>query len=85
MTLQDFDQMLAKHDWYYAFSDDHSVFLAGEARVKQLYETAHADQSGQFMALIDLYSRFYFTGEPWGTPQFTRDELDAGRQQLGVI
>jgi hypothetical protein len=31
-----FEQTLRAHDWYYAYSDDHGVWLRGQASVKAL-------------------------------------------------
>lgn len=29
MSLDDYKQLLSRHDWYYAYSDDHRVWKAG--------------------------------------------------------
>jgi hypothetical protein len=47
MTIQEFYDDLAKHDWYYSFSDDGRVFKQGEARERQLKSTAAQVRGGK--------------------------------------
>lgn len=50
-SLHDFYTLLEKHDWYYQYSDDHSVFMKGE-REHQLIRTI-ARQSHAHRRLLD--------------------------------
>jgi len=79
-TLQEFDAQLAAHDWFYEYSDDHSVWEAGRAAHSKLLAAAKA--SPQHQALYDLWYRRWFTGKPWGTPEFTNEELNAERAKI---
>ena len=58
-SLKDFYNHLSKLDWYYAYSDDHSVFKGGE---RALYEaTAMAGFGGaEFMDLYEQFRNHYF-------------------------
>lgn len=40
MNLVEFKTALANHDWYYYFSDDHSVWLRGESQNNKLFNVA---------------------------------------------
>ena len=37
LTPEEFETMLAKHDWYYNFSDDHGVWTRGEAEIAKIH------------------------------------------------
>jgi hypothetical protein len=39
-TKEDYIKALQKHDWYYVYSDDHSVYLAGREQQEVLVEYA---------------------------------------------
>lgn len=80
MTLTDFDAKLAGFDWFYDYSDDHSVWERGRAAHSAVL--AIAKESPQHQALYDLWERHHFTGKPWGTPEFTRAELDVERAKI---
>jgi hypothetical protein len=83
MNLKEFDTMLKGFDWYYSMSDDHSVWLAGERVNSQIREVAKT--SVEHEELFYLWSKHYYSGAPWGTENFTREDLDAERQRLGVL
>lgn len=36
--MDEYIKLLQCHDWYYVFSDDHRVWLAGEAQYKRIME-----------------------------------------------
>ena len=80
MSLKEFDAKLAAFDWFYDFSDDHSVWERGRAAEAPLLATAKS--SPQHRALYNLWHRHHFTGKPWGTQEFTRDELNAERAKI---
>lgn len=67
-SLQEFYDMLEAHDWYYAFSDAHNVWLAGEAARDKLNTIAEAGGS-EYKKLLKKYSKHMFTGESWGNKQ----------------
>lgn len=64
MTLQEYYDQLASHDWYYHFSDDGRVYNAGYQEQNALKEIAK--KSPEFQALYDAWHNYMFTGEPWG-------------------
>jgi len=67
MTLQELWDQLNRHDWYYNFSDDHSVWRRGvseEDRLKALSATVEGGSE-----LMEAFTRHYFTGESWGNEQ----------------
>lgn len=72
MTLLDFYDMLAKHDWYYAYSDDNRVYLAGERSRKELM--AVAEESVEHADLYRAWNSHMFTGEPWGNEKTPKPE-----------
>lgn len=66
MTLKQFYQALEGHDWFYPWSDDHKVYMRGEADYKKLEDTAKS--SGPAHAwLLQQYQAHMCSGEPWGT------------------
>jgi hypothetical protein len=67
MSLKEFYQQLKRHDWYYPFSDDHSVYMRGDADRKRI--EAIAKQSPAHAALLEGFRKHYFTGKPWDTEQ----------------
>lgn len=83
MDIQQFDNRLACHDWYHAWSDDHSIWARGEDNYSEIKYLA--SESPAHEALFKAYSKHYFTGAPWNTPHFTREQLDVVRRELGVI
>lgn len=70
-------------DWYYEFSDDHSVWLRGNANKAKLKETAR-ELGDEAVAILEAWSKHFFTGESWGTdkaeappmPEYTRADLE---------
>ena len=82
MTLQEYDKQLANHDWYYAWSDDPSVYRSGERAQDSIVRLR--DISGAHATLLDAYNQHYFSGKHFGTPDFTAEQLLEVRRQLGV-
>jgi hypothetical protein len=58
MTLNEFYKMLAGHDWYYQYSDDHGVWRRGQDR----YDTIAmvAKESPEHQKLFEDYSDYIF-------------------------
>jgi hypothetical protein len=83
MNLKDFDMMLEHHDWYYNYSDDGGVWRAGEQAQDRLIKTSK--ESSDHLKLFESWSKHYFSGEPWNTPHFSREELNAVRSSMGVV
>lgn len=81
-ALKEYDAKLARFDWFYEMSDDQSVWERGRAAHSLVL--AEAKKSPQHQELYDLWKKRWFTGKPWGTPKFTKEELDVERARLGV-
>lgn len=65
ITLSKYYDMLANHDWYYDYSDDHSVWQKGRDASSQLRRIA--DLNGQeYIDLIREFRAYYFSGEAFG-------------------
>lgn len=72
MTLTEFYDALARHDWFYEMSDDGRVWRAGVARQKELEKIAETSESHR--DLFDRYSASVFSGSTWGTEKIERPE-----------
>lgn len=57
-TLREYWNMLASHDWYYEYSDDHSVWRRGSSAESTL--RMHAAQSPEHKALYEDFREHYF-------------------------
>lgn len=79
-TLKEFDHKLRHHDWYFAYSDDHSVYLRGHDAAVRLERDAKLSPAHK--ELYDAWERRFFTGKPWNTPEFTKEQLDAERARI---
>lgn len=53
MKLEEYEQMLKNHDWFYEFSDDPTVYRTGQENSKQIYATSK--QSEEHLELFDKY------------------------------
>lgn len=80
VSLKDFDAQLAGFDWFYDYSDDHSVWERGCAAQSRVL--AGAKQSPLHKALYDAWEKHHFTGKPWNTEPFTKEHLDAERARI---
>lgn len=71
-TLAEFWDELNRFDWYYAMSDDHGVWMAGEANRERLRIASL--QSEEHKELMAAFAKHYYSGEPWGTKQSPKPE-----------
>ena len=46
MTLEDFQDMLRRHDWYFQMSDDHNAWVKGSKQDKEI-DIAYKELSAQ--------------------------------------
>jgi hypothetical protein len=53
MTTEEYQAKLKAHDWYYDYSDDHSVWRRGKAERQELWELAN--ESDEFMQMFCEY------------------------------
>ena len=65
VSLKSYWDMLNAHDWYYDYSDDHSVWKAGLANKQRL--RALADDSVDHKEMCTGFEKHYFSGEVFGT------------------
>lgn len=57
-TLTDLEQALRRHDWWYEYSDDHSLYSRGRAERDQINWMIRAlESAGQHQEAKDLYSK----------------------------
>lgn len=62
--LNAYEQKCKTHDWYYAYSDDHSYWMAGEKSIKELIELGKTlDDLGQSVHRQKIYNKYC----PWAT------------------
>lgn len=71
-TLIEFYDMLEQHDWYYAFSDDHRVWKAGNANLAKIQNIVR--ESAEHAALYSGFHNHYFSGPAWSTEQSPKPE-----------
>jgi len=83
MNLQEFDTLLARHDWYYNYSDDHRVWHRGEASVQQINSARKLSESHETLYLAYVNSIF----EDYKTQQvpLTQEQRNEIRKSLGVL
>lgn len=67
VTLQEFYDLLDKHDWYYMMSDDNGVERKGSVAMVKLGRIAQ--QSPAHTELLAQFHQFHWTGKPWNTEQ----------------
>ena len=73
VTLKEFYTILARHDWYYMYSDDPSYYRAGEASSKRLQAIAQNSQAHK--DLLNAWSKHMFSGPSWGTERAPLPEI----------
>lgn len=72
VSLKEFYEMLEKHDWYYAWSDDVRVYDRGMLSYGRLAKVA--EQSDKHRELLKAYADHMFSGKPWNTVQTPKPE-----------
>ena len=64
ITLSKYYDMLSGHDWYYDYSDDHSVWQKGRDASEQLRRIAENGQEYKDLRLA--FRAYYFSGDAFG-------------------
>ena len=55
--MEELEAMLQRHDWYYQYSDDHSVYKEGDAKSNQIYaKMKELGNTSEVKALFDKYN-----------------------------
>lgn len=67
MTREEFRDLLRKHDWFFAMSDDPRVYAQGLAEQRTL--DARENDCTDFRADRAEVNDWLFNGAPWGTPE----------------
>ena len=55
MTLEEFETVLKKHDWFSAMSDDHRVWKRGQEEFKKIREMVN--QQPEFENIFNQYKK----------------------------
>ncbi len=76
MSLQAFYNELEKHDWFYAWTDDSSVYRRGETAFQAL-KTKAKSAGPAYAFLMQEYAAHMSSGEPWGTAKKAKPECPA--------
>lgn len=71
-TLQEYWDQLNRHDWYYEYSDDHSVWQRGGAELGRL--KALSDLTPEHRALWEGFNKHMFSVEAWKTEKAPKPE-----------
>ena len=58
--LKEYYQQLTRHDWFYEYSDDHSVWQRGSDKERQLMRDARKDKRAE--TLFEAYRNYMFKG-----------------------
>jgi len=80
MNAKEFYRACEHFDWHYEMSDDHRVWMAGEAAKTRLL--AQAPFGSENRRIYDAWCAHVFSGPPWGTPKAPRptepEEIEGG-------
>jgi hypothetical protein len=55
MKKEEFIEMLKAHDWYYMYSDDHSVYCKGRDEITAIFEAMK--ENPEFGKLYEEYEK----------------------------
>ena len=58
MTIQEYFDLCAKHDWFYDYSDDHSKWRAGNTEYQRLYNWKK--ENTVFQAIFTAWAHHVF-------------------------
>jgi hypothetical protein len=72
-TLQEYWDMLDKHDWYYPFSDDRHVYDKGEKEYKKLISIANGGGE-EYLQMYNSFQEHHYSGDPWKTTKLPKPE-----------
>lgn len=60
MTIQEFDKLLASHDWTYCYADDYRYFVRGDGERAIIQE--RLSKNPQWKPLFTLYADYMLRG-----------------------
>lgn len=64
-SLTDFYDILSRHDWHFAMSDDGRVYRRGQESLDRIRKIIA--ESPHHKALYDAWHEYVFSGKPWNT------------------
>ena len=57
--IQQYEEKLSSHDWYYVYSDDHRIWTSGEAQSRELNKLSKSlVDLGQATKEKELYNQY---------------------------
>lgn len=81
MTLQEFWDMLDRHDWYYHFSDCSKTFSRGRQSENNLHSVATSN-GPEFKEMLDAFHTHKFSGEHYGTEKQPKPDRPGGPRDV---
>lgn len=70
-TIEQFYDMLDRHDWFFGYSNDSRVYRNGSDNFDRLKEIA-GSLDGDHAALLAAFQKHHFSGAPWSTPKWDK-------------
>lgn len=84
MELKAFDSFLAKHDWYYHYSDDHRVWSRGEENWNKIFQTSKLSEAHK--NLYNIWSEYIRNlSHDKDQQELDKQTLLKKRAELGVV
>lgn len=71
--MEEFFKACAEFDWYYQYSDDHRVFMAGNNAHKSLFDMSLTNPV--YRKIYAAWEKYMFSGKPLGTDHVKKPEL----------
>lgn len=71
--MEEFFKACAEFDWYYQYSDDHRVYLAGCEAHKSLFVISQTNPV--YHKIYKAWEEHMFSGKPFGTDRAKKPEL----------
>lgn len=72
ISLSEFYDLLNKHDWYSAMSDDSRMVTKGRKAERELLKIA--DQGPEYAKLFEEFEKYNWSGKAWNTKQLPKPE-----------
>lgn len=72
--IEEYFKQLEDHDWYYEWSDSHSVYTAGSESLRVISEIAASDKTAGKM--FDAFRGHYFSGQAFGTKRTPKPKIE---------
>lgn len=58
--LQELETLAAKHDWFYEYSDDHSVWKKGFDKQREIDRLVYyCNEAGLYKEAVDILSKYW--------------------------